>query len=361
VTWLEEIAARGPWDLGLRLGLEARSQRHLGPCPACLQDRRSRSDGRRGAVFLVGKAGWKCGACGVGGGSVQLAAYRILGKVPAKGDPLWRELRADLASRGLCSPREGETLPQARVLPRIEPAGDADPPRPRVEEVAHVWGLCRPVTEDPGVANWLASRGLDSARIERLDLARALPPDVGELPKWAGVWTRGAGWVPWSAGWRCLVPAYDARGVHVSFRARWIDGSPPGTAPKTAAAAAGERSSCGLVLADRPAVEILRTGRPPIWWPPDLPLRVVVVEGEPDWLTWATLTAQEYTDQNFAGVIGVWNGAWTEAFVARIPFGSSVVIRTHDDRDGERYRARIAETLRGRCRVFGAVFDRGGV
>jgi hypothetical protein len=79
------------------------------------------------------------------------------------------------------------------------------------------------------------------------------------------------------------------------------------------------------------------------------PISVVVVEGEPDFLTWATRYSDGDADAPI--VFGVVCGAWSGELAARIPDGARVVVRTHQDPSGERYAAEIARTLLGRCRV----------
>jgi hypothetical protein len=111
------------------------------------------------------------------------------------------------------------------------------------------------------------------------------------------------------------------------------------------------------------------------WWKER---RVVITEGEPDFLTWAT---RGEIPRNLA-VLGVGGaGQWTEAFADRIPDDSSVIIRTDPDDTGGRLcrrdrrlvvravprarerlrRPRPAPTDQGRtrCRAPGAAEDPG--
>jgi len=68
---------------------------------------------------------------------------------------------------------------------------------------------------------------------------------------------------------------------------------------------------------------------------------VIITEGEPDWLTWAT------TRPDLA-VLGVVAGAWVAELAARIPDGSKVVLRTHADAAGDAYAAKVAASFTGR-------------
>jgi hypothetical protein len=107
---------------------------------------------------------------------------------------------------------------------------------------------------------------------------------------------------------------------------------------------AGHRAS-GLVLACGGGVALLAESssfdrrRTPI----------VVVEGEPDFLTWATRYSDGCADVPV--VLGVVAGAWSEAIASRIPPGARVLVRTHDDVAGEHYAEAIFRTLAGRCSV----------
>ncbi|MDP2314042.1 MAG: hypothetical protein Q8P41_14160 [Pseudomonadota bacterium] len=93
----------------------------------------------------------------------------------------------------------------------------------------------------------------------------------------------------------------------------------------------------GLVMADPPFREVLSAG------PGASPVKVVIVEGEPDFLTWAT--AWHADDPGRHAVCGIFSGAWCSAFSARLPPGSLVVVRTHADRQGDAYARAIVETL----------------
>lgn len=72
---------------------------------------------------------------------------------------------------------------------------------------------------------------------------------------------------------------------------------------------------------------------------------VLIAEGVPDFLTWAT-HSEAYA------VFGVIAGSWMSAFAECIPSDVRVLIRTHDDDAGHKYAQQIGETLRDRCQVF---------
>jgi hypothetical protein len=194
------------------------------------------------------------------------------------------------------------------------------------------------------VSAWLHSRALDAGAVEDFDLARALPLAV-RLPEWAG-----SRWQTWGeAGYRLLLPMFDSLGVMRSLRARRVVA---GEGPKNLAPA-GYRTG-GLVMADALGRVLLTSGKRPEGWPDGVPLRIVVAEGEPDFLTWATRFSD--ADEAAPAVLGVVSGGWTDGIADRLPDGARVTIRTDHDKAGERYAHGIRTTLRGRCKIL-----RGGL
>lgn len=346
MSWLEQVNDRGPWDVALALELQRCDRTHLGPCPACQGEQRSRTDRRRGPIFLVGKRGWKCGLCGASGDAIRLAAWVLLGAELVKGDPRWRELWDACASRGWCTPRPAarERATWKPAPPPVPPPAEDPPNRVDPDELTELWDACVSVNEDEQVADWLQSRGLTPATVADRDLARALPRDA-RAPRWARHRMH-----PWTLGWRCLLPTWGATGEMESIRARWVRNTAdvPEGCMRSGAAAAGPGSASGMVLACGLARQVLAGGMVPAWWPLGVPLQVVVVEGEPDWLTWATRWADNATAP---AVLGIWNGSWCDEIAARIPDGAQVCVRVHHDEAGDRYATRIARTLWGRCVV----------
>jgi hypothetical protein len=116
------------------------------------------------------------------------------------------------------------------------------------------------------------------------------------------------------------------------------------------AAAVRGAPAAGAVLACPLARQVLADGVP-AWWPVGVPLRVVVVEGEPDFLTWAQLAGE--SDPTAPAVIGVWSGSVTRALVDRIPDGAHVAEALHDDATGRAYAAKLAELAGGRLQIKG--------
>ena len=103
----------------------------------------------------------------------------------------------------------------------------------------------------------------------------------------------------------------------------------------------------GLVMADALAREILR-GAPPDWWSD--PRRVLVVEGVPDFLTWATRYGDAAEDA--PAVLGVIAGSWSSEIAATVPNGCRVIVRTHHDDAGDKYAEKIRASLANRCAIL---------
>jgi len=309
------------------------------------------------------RGGWRCFRCGAGGDGLDLVATRMfVGRLRDLTPENVQDVRDWYAERGWCSGNmASENTPASASAPTTTaappPPTDLQIVRPPASEVVELWDACDDVYDDGEVSAWLAYRGLDPAKVSDLNLARALPP-TGSLPAWA----RCAG-RPWSAGWRCIFPIYDATGTLASLRARWCHLLARGEAPteqldrppedlpgvKSAAAAAGPGSASGLVLADGLLRQLLRTGERPEWWPKAAALRIVVVEGEPDFLTWAARHGD--AAETAPAVLGLWSGAWTSALAARIPTGSRILLRTDLDASGHQYATTVARDLADRCEL----------
>jgi len=347
--WLADVKERTTVpEVAEALGMEVRTRggrQSLAPCPVCGDDQRGHStrDRRGPAGTTPDLQGWRCFRCDASGSVFDLAGYLLLGRRPDGRDD-FAALRAWFAERGWCygDDRDPRRPAPRRPLRKPAPRPPEQPARTPelVGDVAGLWGRCRPVTADPEVRAWLERRGLDPAKVEDLDLARALPEDLAGLPGWARAQGR-----PWTAGWRCVLPAYAQGGRMESLRARWVRPGNPPHGLKEVAAAAGAGSASGVVLADGLGRELLRSGRDG-----DERLRAVVVEGGPDFLTWSTRWSE--TDLAAPAVFGVWPGAWTWDVGRRLPRGARVALRTHEDKAGKRYAwLEVWPTLAGRCDV----------
>ena len=348
---LEEIARQG--------GMTLRG-RAWSPCPVCGAVRRGHGD-RRGPISFQG-GGWRCwaGSCGAHGDGLGLLAALRYGALPPQGDARWAALWQEVQS--------ASGLPQmARRGPLAASVAPA-PDYPPLAEVQALWASCVPLDAPEAAASvgfrWLEGRrGLSPERIGQLQLARVLPVSA-DWPAWLP--TLGLPRPAWLSLYRLAVPLYDAIGQMRSLRFRLVDrrqgpegwGLPPGCAldgrgrlvrgeqalPKSLSARGTTR---GLVMADPVALGLLQGRRVDPYgvafdgW-------VVITEGEPD--MWAiSTTAERFGEvrerrQTFAA-FSVESGSWTPEVAARLPSDAHVRIWTDHDEAGERYAARIRETL----------------
>jgi hypothetical protein len=229
------------------------------------------------------------------------------------------------AERRTPPPRKSEPLPEP------EPERELPP----VEELAALLNACTSTDADAEVASWLRSRSLDPLEIDRRGLAYALPRNAA-LPSWACYQRKT--WI--DLGHRLIVPIVDCTGEVRSVRAgRVIDGDSPKRLPPA-------RHLCrGLVMADAMAREVLRAGAWPEW-SPFRPL-ILIAEGEPDWLSMATMFDTSRGQQ--CAMFGIFSGAWTAEIAARIPDDAHITICTDHDPAGDKYAAQIVESIGSRC------------
>lgn len=341
----------------------------IAPCPACKAEKRGRDD-RRGPVKMTpNRRGWACFPCGATGDALDFAALVLTGAAftEASRGPLAGELRAWLSDRGWADPEPRPELRRAAPVVKLPPVADLPPDRPVatlgadvLADVADLWSRApRLGTTGADVARaWLTARRLDWRRVAALDLVRGLPG--GALPTWA----RAAG-LPWSDGWRALVPTWGPSGELAGLRARWTSTDAPPKGIKSAAPALGSGSTSGRIMADPLGAALLSQG--PGARPGDVldtdgtrwDGRVLVCEGEPDLLRWATdkradRWAEQRAEGTFTGstwaTFGIVAGAWSRDFAARIPDGATVILRRHldDNGAGDRMADRVIETFNGR-------------
>jgi hypothetical protein len=215
---------------------------------------------------------------------------------------------------------------------------------PPPNELAALWGACVPCGLDDEVSALLARHGLCAEWVDDFHLARALLPTVS-LPAWASFRRARPSRVSWiESGHRLLVPIVDALGRMRSVRA-WcvrdcdVDDpkrvSPAGYAYRHLVLACGQ----GVALLSGRWEELGGQPRP----------RVVITQGEPDFLTWATRSSD--AAESVPIVLGVFAGAWSDAFARRIPDGARVFVRTHHDAAGDACAEAIWRSLEGRAAV----------
>lgn len=280
----------------------------------------------RGGVLLA-----YCHACNAGGDVLSLIA--------ASNDiDITRDLPRVLEEGARLANIDLERLPFAPAAPRPIPRS----PLPPVALVRVLWDTCIPVSGDTAVTEWIRDvRGLDPEVVDRYGLARALP-EGAVVPQWARYRGSADRARPWSElVYRAIVPMYDEAGELRSVRARAI-AQPPDNGPK--ALPPSGFTVKGVVMMDQLAKSVFASG----CWPSDARRVVIVAEGEPDFLTWATQGTGTHAD----AVIGLGGaGAWSAGLAARVPNGSTIAIWTDNDKAGDSYAEEIATSLRGRCEV----------
>lgn len=349
-TWIDAISRQHVLEVAHGLGLVVlKSSSASGgsfACPACNAERRhqSRHDRRLACGVRPDGTGWRCFECEVSGDQLHLVALALTGRK-------FNELGADDKQRVRTWVEEWTNEGTARELaterPRLDlTIGDAAPQYPPPGDVLALLQRCRVVTADKRISTWLSDeRGLDARAVAGRGLAAALSWGT-ECPAWARTGNAETEGKPWSqTGYRLLVPMLDASGRLRNVLARFVGTPKSERAPKSRAAKGYQRRA--LVLADDPGRQLLAgaldtRGRA---------LRVVVAEGEMDLLTFASAPEPEGTCR---AVIGIVNGSWSDDVAARIPDGATVVVATHHDSDGEKYRKAIVRSLEPRL-ASGAV------
>lgn len=334
---LGQVKAQGVMRVGQALGLLAGPSHSLSPCPACGAAQRGSQD-RRGPIGVRrDDTGWHCHRCHVQGDAVSLVACCVTRKT--KLDTAgWRAVIEVCRKAGLCSVNGGPLPPKAAPSLLM-------PHRPPEHGVQRFWSNCVRVTDDHEVVHWLGKRGLDAGIVEDRDLVRVLPANA-LCPRWArfcgGPWEHSTPWTETSH--RVIFPLWGPTGTMETVHARAVH--PLDVKGRDKAASPAGYQVSGTVMADVTARALLKGG-PPRWW---RTRDVFIVEGAPDFLTWATRFGD--AAEGAPAILGVIAGSWSEAIASRIPSNCRVLVMTHDDQAGEKYAAAIINSLLGRCAVY---------
>lgn len=356
-SWLDQ-AARAPLPEVIEaLGLQ-HHKRSFGPCPSCGAEVREKNRRRHPMGMTLDREGWRCFPCGETGNVISLVALALTGsKNPGRGQ--WGPIRQWFAGYGWCQSATGQAVSpvKARIRPK-KTSNDSENEMARqrfLESVQGFWnnalmslgddhGTCRRAIE------WLEKeRGFPKDHIANIidqDLFRILDPRRS-CPSWAyfgrNSWSKG--------GYRLIFPAYNKEGKLSSLRARSLDRQkvPKSVAPKGEGVVATARA---CVLANDLGRSLLESGQKPQWWPSNQALKAVILEGEPDFLSWAGRDSDAV--ETPLAVFGIWSGAWTADIGKRLPSGTRVTIRTDRDKAGDEYARRIFETISNHCTVFRA-------
>lgn len=214
--------------------------------------------------------------------------------------------------------------PRRQPVPQPPPVPDS--PMMSASEIDSVFGLCVQCSSDPDANRVLSSRAINPAVVDSLGLAAVIPRGV-TLPGWASIETDDERVVYWTeTGHRLIVKLYNSDGVARGVRGWQVD-----RANGIKRLPARGRRGVGLVLANAAGVGLLS-------WTSS-PDAVIFVEGEPDFITWATRVPDS------VAVIGVGSGWWTKGHADKVLPGTPVAIRAHCDSAGERYANQIASSL----------------
>jgi len=228
--------------------------------------------------------------------------------------------------------------------------------------VSALWDRTVPCVLDDDAYRWLMLRGISPREVEFQRLARFLPrdaiakmtPEQIEAVKTALPMTkvRGEFGVTTRLGFRIVLPMFDVEGNMKSLRLRRMNlgKDTHGNAnlrkekksePKELGIKGAAR---GLVLANGPALELLRgRGKRPDSWG-DRELAVVIAEGVPDFLV-----ASCEPDEAVRAVFGICGpSCWSLDMAARIPFDARVDVATDSDPQGIKYAAEVTATMPGR-------------
>jgi hypothetical protein len=211
--------------------------------------------------------------------------------------------------------------PRADRKPVARPVAMPPTEYPDADEVRALWANATAPADDVEASRYLVGRVLDPVLVGSLGLAKVIR---APLPQWARYGSRE--WL--DTGHRLVCRAFDARARARSVRAiRVRDGDTPKRLPPKG------RKAAGLALLNRAAYDMVRGAAKTE--------TLVIVEGEPDWLTRSTINAD-------AAVVGLVSGSWTDEFAETVPSGCRVLIRTHEDEAGEKYARQVIASLVGK-------------
>jgi hypothetical protein len=221
------------------------------------------------------------------------------------------EFRAGRGSQSRGRPAE------ARREPVRAPVKDRE--RPPWPELCSLLESSVPVASTPDGREWLESRSISPGAVNFDDTPALLLPETVPCPGWAACGNR-----PWTVTkHRVLFPLWDPQGWPRSVVARSLRS---GGSLKSLSAKGADRK--GLVLANREAVGALRDSHRTEW--------TLIVEGEPDWLTFAAALPR-------VPVVGVSMGAWRGAFATRLDV-DVIVIGTDCNPAGDLMAEQIQQT-----------------
>lgn len=219
------------------------------------------------------------------------------------------------------------------IRPRKETRHNEIAPTPKRADRAGTWAKLKPIEPGGEVEAYLIERGINPDTVRAMDLARELPRGAEHR----GMSCEG---VPWAkSGNRLVFPQWDANGRLVNMMGRRRP-----TGPKDNRKTLGMAGvTGGAHIQACPTGRALLEGRA---WAIEAVKRrgVVVPEGEFDVATWAQRGGESPV------VMG--GKHWSQEIADRIPDGTNVYLRPHNDATGREIAHKVAASLYGRCNVY---------
>mgnify|MGYP003629945080 FL=1 len=317
--WLNAAEKIAVSEIASRLGLQARKNNSLAPCPNCGGVKRSSKDLRGPIGLRSDNKGWKCHACQTSGSGIDLVSYRLSGSRYSEADAfnknrvkVWFDVEVE----------EGKPIPAQPKRIRGE--------RPPINEVQDLWNASsklHQLSADDQAISFLKGRNLNLEALARSGVAR-VTPEYKEY-KWPSWWPAGR-----SGLWRIIVPAFNESGRLISLHGRAVD--VPKVGPKTLWPKGFEAK--GLFMPNRFAVKMLRGV--------DVDIDgVLFVEGITDFMK----CSAEVEDQNLKiAILAGTSGSFGCVSKLKIPKDTKIYIGTDPDEAGNEYAKTIQLQLADR-------------
>tara|TARA_R100000008_G_scaffold75783_1_gene55223 strand:- start:2453 stop:3514 length:1062 start_codon:yes stop_codon:yes gene_type:complete len=333
--WIENVKqAATTTQVAKLLGAKPGKNKSFGPCPACKNERRSKTDQRKPlTIYSTGK--WVCYACSAKGDGVDLVSIHLHGaRLGAVSKDKVKAVRGWFASHGFCE--NGQATPK---IPTGRPQREKKQEdqnvyvkrgRPPAHEIVSLWKSSlypnkavessRP--NDP-LVKWLLNREFSPQTLKNTGLIKVTPLGVDyEYPEW---WPR-----QWSYSIRLITPAYEPNGKVASLHGRSVVKS----GPKTRWPLGYEAG--GLWMANRSGVHMMRGQKPRL-------SGVLICEGITDLMR----AACQNIDQALGlAVLAGTSGSFRHVHQASIPKDLPVYLATDDDGTGDKYARIVVEKLK---------------
>ena len=317
-SWIQ-IAKENTFDsVAANLGIKQRGLR-FGPCPACGAETVSGKDKRLpiGRTTGTNTQGWRCFNCTAGGDMLDLVSYKLAGS----------RLR-DVTDYSEI--KEFFNIKNFAQVDVIEPQKDNIPGQDLGALFASMDQRKVHDAKQKHVDSYLRTRGINPRKVMEasvfsptfnyLSLQKVETSSGKMMPFWPYSWSRD---------YPLCVPLFDENGHLKNFQGRAVT-----------TLDSGRKTMCpvgfnmaGLVFADWKTRAWLQGGVGPS--------KVWIVEGEIDFLHLCSI----YHDDDSVGIIGVKNGSLPWFNRAKLPATAEVIIATDNDKKGDEYAVKIAESL----------------